>query len=285
MPAKLVVEIKVDDRGFRPDRAVVAFGGRIRFRVVGSLNHIISGPSMLSPLLRPQQEWEYVVGEPGVFQYGCEVISYMRGEVEVVQLEGDGSEAEALPGSDTEASFAADGGGEAEAEAEANVSDPEVDGETSTAAPLRWSGLSVENVLSQYRGLKAALGGHTGGDVRSFALASSAAGDVSSESSDEDSDDHDASGRAANVHSDRVLHKLDAERRVLNSRAGEHRRHLVGCRAQIVPDQTRPDQTRPHQTTPHQTTPHQTTPHQIKPALTSPSPTSPSLTSPIPNHP
>ena len=217
-----VAVVTVGDRAFIPERVCVRPGDIVRFEVVGTLNHLLEiscseDAPVMSPMLRPLDTWEHTVGmTPAVVRYRCEIISYMRGEVEVLKEECS----EDNDGTGSIAEQEAEPKGEAEnAEPEGEVESGGGDGvEDSEESPMRLSGLSVENVQNQYRSMKATLVG--GGGRRARQPASGRAGS-GSDCSDGDSDED-----TLDVYADRLKHKLDAERRVLNSRAGERQSFL-----------------------------------------------------------
>ena len=148
-----VTHVRVTDRGYEPREVRIEPGGVVRFEVIGTTAHILTGPGLsASPLLRP---------EPG--ELGDEVL-LLRGAItfgEPPAHDADGpdetppSEQAAAP--DQHSGAPAESGG-----------DPSVPAMTAAALATvaepgpragRWSGISWEVVQSRYRQLKAQFAG------------------------------------------------------------------------------------------------------------------------------
>ena len=79
-----LIEVTVTDRGFIPPSARANPGDKVRFRVSGSLNHILCVGEKQSPLLRGGESWIQAVPlELGVVKVYCEILC-LRAEITVV---------------------------------------------------------------------------------------------------------------------------------------------------------------------------------------------------------
>ena len=157
-----VTHVRVTDRGYEPREVRIEPGGVVRFEVIGTTAHILTGPGLsASPLLRPGAVFEFAFSEPG--ELGDEVL-LLRGAItfgEPPAHDADGpdetppSEQAAAP--DQHSGAPAESGG-----------DPSVPAMTAAALATvaepgpragRWSGISWEVVQSRYRQLKAQFAG------------------------------------------------------------------------------------------------------------------------------
>ena len=88
--------VELKDRAIHPSSLTIERGTTVTFRAAGTLNHVLSAEGFESPLLRPGDTWSHELADTGTCRFRCEILTFLRGSIEVIGPPDEPDEEEVL---------------------------------------------------------------------------------------------------------------------------------------------------------------------------------------------